>query len=518
MRKPREILRLYFEAKLNERQIAKICSVGKGTVRRYLQRTTAAGLSWPLPAELDDATLEKKLFPPPPVAGREERPLPDCAAIHKELKSRKNVTLQLLWEEYKEAYPLGYNYSWYCDQYREWRRKLDVVLRQEHRAGEKTFVDHAGQTVPVIDPKTGEVREASVFVAVLGASNYTYAEATWTKDLWDWIGSHVRAFEFFDGTSQLVVPDNWRTGVKAACYYEPELNRTYADLATHYGIGILPARPYRPRDKAKAEAGVQIVQRWVLAALRKRRFFSLADLNEAIAELMVRLNQRPFRKMPGSRADLYQSIDRPALQALPLQPFVFAEWKKARVNLDYHIELGGHYYSTPWQLVGKEVEVRFTATVVEILYQGKRVSSHMRSRTAHSYTTNPEHRPKSHQKYLEWTPTRIVEWAAGVGPFTARLVELMIAEKPHPEMGYRSAMGVIGLSRKYGLDRVEAACTRAVRLKVHRYQSVKSILVSGLDRQPMLELVPPRNPVEHENIRGANYYAGTDKAREAGGC
>jgi transposase len=518
MRKPREILRLHFEARLNERQIAKICAVGKGTVRRYLQRTTAAGLSWPLPADLDDARLEKKLFPPPPVAAPEERPLPDCAAIHKELKSRKNVTLQLLWEEYKESYPLGYNYSWYCDQYREWRSRLDVVLRQEHRAGEKMFVDHAGQTVPVIDPKTGEVREASVFVAVLGASNYTYAEATWTKDLWDWINSHVRAFAFFDGTSRLVVPDNWRAGVKTPCYYEPELNRTYGDLAIHYGIGILPARPYRPRDKAKAEAGVQVVQRWVLAALRKRRFFSLADLNEAIAELVDKLNRRPFRKMPGSRADLYRSIDRPALQALPVQSFVFAEWKKARVNLDYHIELDGHYYSTPWQLVGKEVEVRFTAGVVEILYHGKRVSSHMRSHKAHEHTTNPEHRPKSHRKYLEWTPSRIVEWAASVGPFTARLVESMIAEKPHPEMGYRSAMGVIGLSRKYGSERVEAACTRAVRLKVHRYRNVKSILASGLDRQAPLELVPPRNPVDHENIRGANYYAGTDKAREVGGC
>jgi transposase len=256
----------------------------------------------------------------------------------------------------------------------------------------------------------------------------------------------------------------------------------------------------------------------VLAALRKRRFFSLADLNEAIAELVDKLNRRPFRKMPGSRAELYRNIDRPALQALPIQPFVFAEWKKARVNLDYHIELGGHYYSTPWQLVGKEVEVRFTASVVEILFHGKRVASHMRSRNAHVHTTNPEHRPKSHRKYLEWTPSRIVEWAASVGPSTARLVEFMIAEKPHPEMGYRSAMGVIGLSRKYGAERLEAACTRAVRLKVHRYQNVKSILASGLDRQAPLELVPPRNPVDHENIRGAHYYAGTDKAREVGGC
>ncbi len=357
MRHTREILRLHFESHLAPRQIARICKVAKSTVQRYLERLKAAGLSWPLPADLDDVALERRLFPPPPVASPEQRCLPDCAAIHKELKSRKNVTLQLLWEEYKQANPLGYAYSWYCELYREWQRRLDVVLRQEHRAGEKTFVDYAGQTVPVTDPKTGEVRQAQVFVAVLGASNYTYAEATWTQNLWDWIHSHVRAFEFFEGTSQLVIPDNLKSGVKQPCYYEPELNRTYGDLAIHYGVGILPARPYRPRDKAKAEVGVQIVQRWVLAALRKRQFFSLAELNEAILELVHKLNERPFRKLAGSRAELYQVIDRPALQPLPLAPFVYAEWKKARVNLDYHIELGGHYYSTPYQLVGKEVDV-----------------------------------------------------------------------------------------------------------------------------------------------------------------
>jgi transposase len=310
MRHTREILRLHFESHLAPRQIAKICKVAKSTVQRYLERLKAAGLSWPLPADLDDVALERRLFPPPPAASPEQRCLPDCAAIHKELKSRKNVTLQLLWEEYKQANPLGYAYSWYCELYREWQRQLDAVLRQEHRAGEKTFVDYAGQTVPVTDPKTGEVRQAQVFVAVLGASNYTYAEATWTQNLWDWIHAHVRAFEFFGGTSQLVIPDNLKSGVKQPCYYEPELNRTYGDLAIHYGVGILPARPYRPRDKAKAEVGVQIVQRWVLAALRKRQFFSLAELNEAILELVHKLNERPFRKLAGSRSELYRSIDR----------------------------------------------------------------------------------------------------------------------------------------------------------------------------------------------------------------
>jgi transposase/DNA replication protein DnaC len=334
MRKTREILRLHFESHLIPDQIASICKVSRSTVQRCLERLKAAGLSWLLPSDLDDAGLEQRLYPPPPVASPERRCLPDCAAIHRELKSRKNVTLQLLWEEYKQAHPLGYNYSWYCELYREWQRQL-VVLLQEHRAGEKMFVDYAGQTVPVTDPRTGEICQAQVLVAVLGASNYTYAEATWTQNLWDWTHSHVRAFEFFAGTAKLIVPDNLKSGVKAPCYYEPELNRTYGDLAIHYGLGILPARPYHPRDKSKAEVGVQVVQRWVLAALRKRQFFSLAELNEAILELVHKLNERPFRKMAGSRAELYRMIDRPALQPLPAGRFVYAEWKRARVNLDY---------------------------------------------------------------------------------------------------------------------------------------------------------------------------------------
>ena len=508
MRKIKEVLRLHHEARLSERQIANVCALGKGTVRRFLERAEAAQVSWPLPPELDDTALEKKLFPPPPPPPAGPRPQPDYASVHKELR-KPNVTLQLLWEEYKQEHPAGYGHSRFHELYNAWSRRLDLVLRQDHGAGEKMFVDHAGQTVDVIDRLTGDTRDASVFVAVLGASSYTYAEATWTRGLRDWIGSHVRAFEFFQGCTRLVVPDNWKSGVKQPCYYEPELNPTYNDLAVHYGVGILPARPYHARDKAKVEAGVQIVQRWVLAALRNRQFFSLAELNEAISELRERLNRRPFRKLPGTREELYRSVDLPALRPLPAQPYVFAEWKRARVNIDYHIELEQHYYSVPYQLVGKQVDVRYTGATVEILYQGKRVASHAHSNRPGKHSTVAEHRPKAHQKYLEWTPSRIVDWAATIGLFTAQLAGMIMAEKPHPEQGYRSCMGLIGLGRRYGKDRLEAASRRAVHLQAHTYHSVKSILERGLDRQNLADSVVLLAPVEHANIRGARYYVGS---------
>jgi transposase len=508
MRKIKEVFRLHFEAGLSERQISNICLLGKGTVRRYLKRAEAAGLQWPLSPGLDDAVLEKQLFPPRPLPSVGPRPQPDYATLHKELK-KPNVTLQLLWEEYKQEHPDGYSYSRLSELYSEWSQRLDLVLRQEHGAGEKMFVDHAGQTVPVIDRLTGETRQAYVFVAVLGASNYTFAEATWTRGLRDWIGSHVRAFEFFQGCTRLVVPDNWKSGVKQPCYYEPELNPTYNDLAVHYGVGILPARPYHARDKAKVEAGVQVVQRWVLAALRKRQFFSLAELNQAIGELTGKLNQRPFRKLPGSRAELYGSLDLPMLRPLPVQPYVFAEWKRARVNIDYHVDLEHHYYSVPYQLVGKEVDLRFTASTIEILYQGKRVAAHARSNRPGKHTTVAEHRPKAHQKYLEWTPSRIIEWAGTMGPFTAQLAEKIMAERPHPEQGFRSCMGLIGLGRRYGKERLEAAAQRAIHLQAHSYKSVKSMLARGLDRQNCVEAMTLAPPVEHGNIRGAGYYAGS---------
>jgi transposase len=513
MRQIKEVLRLHYEAHLSERQIARGCRISRSTVQRYLERAAAVNLSWPLPESVDDTGLERLLFPPllsAPVTAegpKQPKPQPDFAKIHQELKSDKNVTLQLLWQEFIEQHPDGPHYSWFCQQYRDWARHLDVVLRQDHRAGEKTFVDHAGDTVGVINAETSESRPAYVFVAVLGASSYTYAEATWTRGLADWIGSHTRTLEFFGGTTRIIVPDQWKAGVNKPCYWEPELNRTYQEWAIHNGVAIVPARPGRARDKAKVEQGVLVVQRWILAALRKRRFFSLAQLNEAIGGLVQHLNQRPFRKLPGSRRELYEKLDRPALQSLPCQPYVFAEWKKERVRLDYHVELDGHYYSVPYQLVQQLVEIRYSATTVEVLHRGKRVASHVRSQQRPGTTTVSSHQPKSHQRYREWTPARLLEWASASGPFTQRLVEAMLLHKPHPEAGYRAAMGLRPLASQYGVERLEAACTRAVRYKLYRLDNVRSILATRLDQQPLPQLVTAAEPIAHDNIRGSAYYS-----------
>jgi transposase len=519
MRQIKEVLRLHYEAHLSERQIAHACRVSRSTVQRYLERAAAANLGWPLPESLDDAQLERLLFPPhqPPNKVRQApKPQPDFARIHQELKARKNVTLQLLWQEFIEHHPEGAQYSWFCEQYRDWSRHLDVVLRQDHRAGEKTFVDHAGDTIPVIAPATGQVRQAYVFVAVLGASNYTYAEATWTRSLPDWIGSHTRALQFFGGATRIIVPDQWKAGVEKPCYWDPELNRTYQEWAVHNGVAIVPARPRHARDKAKAEQGVLLVQRWIVAALRHRQFFNLVQVNEAIAELLGKLNQRPFRKLPGTRLELYERLDRPALQPLPSHPYVFAEWKKERVRLDYHVEVEGHHYSVPYQLAQQVVEIRYTATSVEVLYRGKRVASHARSHEQPGTTTETSHQPKSHQRYREWTPTRLLEWAETVGPFTQRLVEAMLIHKPHPEAGFRTAMGLRPLASQYGDQRLEAAATRAVRLKLFRLENIRSILKTRLDEQPLPVLVTNASePVAHDNIRGAAYYGAVAEQDDA---
>src|SRR5437870_6277279 len=374
MRKLKEVLRLRYELGLGQRQIARSCSIGHGTVYEYLKRAQAAGVTWPLPEGWDDRRLEEALFGPAPRRIYESRkPTPDFAQLHEELQRHPHLTLQLAWEEYRQAHPDGYGYSRFCELYQRWRQQLDVVLRQEHRAGEKLFVDYAGATIPIHDPKSGEVQPAAVFVAVLGASNYTFAEATLGQELRDWIGSHIRAFEFFGGVAQIVVPDNLKTGVTKPCFYEPDLNPTYQEMAAHYDTAIIPARPYRPRDKAKVEVGVQVVQRWIVAALRKRKFFSLEEVNQAVAELLTRLNQRPFRKREGNRATLFAQLDQPALKPLPAVRYQFGEWKTVRVNLDYHIEVDRHYYSVPYALVHQEMDVHLTAETVEVLHRGVRV-------------------------------------------------------------------------------------------------------------------------------------------------
>jgi len=506
MRKINDILRLNETCQLSHRQIAKSCGVARSTVAEILRRATTAGLSWPLPVDVDDATLETRLYPEtPPITGT-SRPVPEWATVHQEL-TRKGVTLALLWQEYQAAYPDGYQYSRFCDRYGVWLKTLDRCLRQEHRAGEKLFVDYAGQTMSVRDRHTGELREAQIFVAVLGASNYTYAEATWTQTLPDWTASHVRAFAFFDGVPKIVVPDNLKSGVTKTCRYEPELNPTYQALAQHYGVAVIPARVRKPRDKAKVEVGVQIVERWILACLRHQSFFSLTDLNAAIATCLTRLNARPFKKLPGCRRSVFDTVDRPALQPLPAEPYVYAEWRHARVNIDGHLEVEGHYYSVPSPLIRTQLAVRLTATILECFHHGQRVASHVRSAEQGRHTTVVAHLPLAYQRYLEWPPSRLIHWAETVGPATATVVTTILHGRPHPEQGYRSCLGVLRLGREYGGLRLEAACQRAQTLGAFAYKSVQSILKTGLDQQPLTEPGSPRLlPVDHAHLRGNTYY------------
>jgi transposase len=426
--------------------------------------------------------------------------------IHKDL-GRKGVTLRLLWLEYKQANPEGYQYSQLCLLYHQWTAHLDVCLRQSFRAGEKLFVDYAGQTIPITDPMTGQSRQAVLFVATLGASNYTFCWASESQSLPDWVDAHVRAFAFFGGVPAIVVPDNLKAGVTKACRYEPDLNPTYHELARHYGTVVIPARARKPQDKAKVESAVLVVERWILAALRNHSFFSLHELNLAIAEKLAELNNRPFQKLASTRKDLFETLDRPALKPLPACPHEYAEWKKARVNIDYHIELEGHYYSVPYQLVKEQVEIRLTASTVEILFKGRRVASHRRRHRRGAHTTDPSHMPKSHQRYLEWSPSRILSWAAKTGPKTEALVACILETRRHPEQGFRSCLGILRLGKRYSPERLEAACARALECHALSYRSVESILKTGLDRQALsTDALSQKPSLVHPNIRGKEYY------------
>jgi transposase len=506
MRKIREVLRLKFELGLENRRIARSCRIPHSSVGNYVKRTRQAGLGWPLPEGLDDETLERRLFPVDERAPEDSKPPPDFDWIHEELRRHKHVTLQLLWQEYKQVYPEGYQYSRYCELYGRWKSKLDLVLRQDYRGGDKLFVDHAGQTLALTDPGTGRIQEAYLFVATLGASNYTYAEATERRDLAAWIGSHDRALAFIGGVPKVVVPDNWKTGVTDPCFYEPELNPTYREWAEHYGTVVIPARVAKARDKAKVENGVLVVERWILAALRKRAFFSITEVNQAVRELLVKLNNRRFRKLDTTRARLFEEVDRPALKPLPEQPYPFRTWKKVRVHPDYHVEIDRHYYSVPHHYVHERLEARIGEKTIEIFRCGLRVALHVRSFAAGRHTTLAEHRPPQHRN-LEWTSDRMIARGKAVGPATAEVLQRIMASRPHPELGYRSCMGVLRLGQRYTNERLEAACRRALCVNTCSYRSIRSILSTGLDRQPVESAAAsPAHETTHPNVRGASYY------------
>jgi len=511
MRHVKEILRLRYQNGLSVREIARSCGLPTSTVGDYVRRAEKVGLSWPLPAEWTDAVLMEKLmavasadpdsWPPGPV-----KPLPDWPGVQEQLK-RKGVTLKLLWQEYRQAHPVGYGYSRFCELYERWVKTLDPVLRQVHAPGEKLFVDWAGQTIPIYQAD-GTASQASLFVTTLGASHKIYAAAFADQALGSWISGHTQAFEFYGGVTRALVPDNPKTAVTRPNRYEPVLQRTYREMAEHYGTVIIPARIKKPRDKAPVETSVQIAERQILAVLRDRRFFSVGELNQAIRPLLDQLNNQPFQKREGSRNSCFEAEEKAHLLPLPAAPFVLATWSEASVNIDYHVVADKHYYSVPYTLIHKKVDVRLTAATVEIFYQGQRVAAHARQHQPGRFSTQPEHRPKSHQKYLEWTPGRIIQWAQKLGPNCGRVVQHIMESKPHPEQGFRSCLGIIRLGKALGESRLEAACARAWHFGTCSYLSIKSILENRLDQQPWEQELALNSPA-HENVRGSQYYTQT---------
>jgi transposase len=506
MRKINEVLRLR-AAGLSVREIARSTGAGRTTVFEYLVRADAAGLSWPLPEGMGDDEVEAVLFPPLTAALAERRPTPDWRDVHRELHRGRHVTLRLLWLEWRQDQPEGWGYTQFCVHYQAWLGAQDVVMRLDFPAGARMLVDYAGDKVPVVDPGTAEVADAEVFVALLGCSGLIYAEASMSQDLASWLMAHVHAFEAYGGVTEATTPDNLKSGVTRACYYDPDVNASYAELARHYGTVILPTRAAHPRDKAAVEAGVLQVERWVLAPLRNRTFFSLAELNRAIRQKVAELNNKAFRGAPTSRRELFEELERPALKPLPAQRYELAEWKKVTVNIDYHVEFDKHYYSVPYTLVRQKLELRATKETVEVYKGGRRVASHAREYGRRRYITDPAHMPASHRAHLEWTPSRLVDWAATVSPHAAALAQKLLESKPHPEHSYRACLGLMGLARRYGNARLGAACARALASGALSYTSVKSILVEGLDRVPVPVASPAPVPPVHENLRGGSYYA-----------
>jgi transposase len=503
MRKIKEVLRLYYDQGLSQNAIAGACRIARATVQDYLRRFQTAQLSWPLPEDMGEAELNAHLFKRP--VELSPKPQPDWSQIHQEL-ARKGVTLQLLWQEYNQARPHGYQYSRFCQLYRSWAKSHTLSLRQPHKAGEKLFVDWAGQTMPITDTETGEVRQAQIFVSALGASHYLYVEAAEAQTLENWLLAQVRALRFYGGAPEILVPDNPKTAVTNPCRYEPDLNPSYQEFARHYRLAVIPARVRKPKDKSKVEVGVQVVERWVLAPLRDRTFFSLAELNQALTAQLHLINSRPLSGLQQSRRELFERIDKPVLRPLPATDYEMAHIANARVDQDYHVRWEQHYYSVPCRLVHQVVELRSTSRVVEVYHGGQRVASHPRQTEA-GQTTLPEHMPEAHRRMLEWTPSRLHLWAGEIGPNTQQFVQIIFERPQHPEQNYRSGLGFLQLQRRYGSARLEKACQRALAFGLTTYKQVRTILKSGQDLLPLPvndndDHICPR----HANLRGAQCY------------
>jgi transposase len=503
MRRIRECYRLFYEASLSQQQIAELLKIGRSTVWDYLSKLKDSGLGWDEVKELSDEALEQKLYSRPPSAS--DRPLPDFAHIHMELRKSSMVTLQLLWEEYKKNQVNGYGYSRFCYLYKEWCKPLTVSMRQTHIGGEKLFVDYSGKRPHIRDRITGKDTPVELFVMAWGASHYLYAEAQESQGLECWTMGHVRAFEYFGCVARLTVPDCLKSAVTKASLYDPDINRTYTDLASHYGFGVTPARPGKPKDKPKVENGVLIIQRWILAALRHRIFYSIDELNIAISQLLEVANDKLMQILKRSRRELFLELDKSNALPLPAQRFEYHEWLKQSVNIDYHIEASKHYYSVPYTYYGKTVCVLLKEKVVEIFYQSQRIASHQRDDKPYQYTTVTEHMPMHHQKHLEWTPQRLILWGKNTGNNIGILIEKIITTKVHPQQGFRPALGIMRLGKSFGNERLEQACQLALRYNFSRVAQLNEILKKGLDKKS-LDAQDPGTVLCKENIRGSEYY------------
>lgn len=504
MRKISEVLRQKFELSLSNRTISESLKISPSTVSDYVTRARTIGLTWPLPDGMTEQELYNKLFLPVRVATK-NRPAPDWEYIYKELR-RKGVTLQLLWREYREQHPDGFGYSQFCHCFGDYKKTVTPVMRQTHKAGEKIFVDYAGATVDWIDIASGEIFTAQIFVGCLGASQYIYAEATASQQLPDWINSHINMFKYFGGVSEILVSDNLKGGVTKAHRYDPDINANYQHFSEHYGVAIVPARAVSPKDKAKVENGVCIVTREVLAPLRNLTFTSLGEINAAIKKGVEAVNNRPYQKMKVTRRELFEQLDEPVLKKLPSSHYKYATWKKAKINIDYHFTFEDHYYSVPYQYIGKTVEIRATNKTVECYFDNQRIAVHARNPKKYNHTTVTEHMPKGHQEHACFSAARLHNWAAKIGSGTTELINHMINSRAFPQQAYRACLGLLRLGGRYGDARLEKACKKALAVGATRYQQVEAILKNNLEEVPVNKTVSNTPIIVHDNIRGSDYY------------
>lgn len=506
----KDLCRMLLTTSLSNRRIAGALHIAPNTANRYRARLAEEALDWTTVSELDEETLNRRLN-----TGRSQLLLtfvePDWSYVHDELQ-RRGVTVTLLHEEYAESLVANaMSETEFRRRLHRYQRTRGLVMRQVHRPGECLFLDFSGMRPSLTDPVTGERTPVELFAAVFGASRKTFVYAVASQTLPDWIHANVTALEFFGGVPMFLVPDNLKSAVISHKRGEGALlNKTYSECAAHYGTTILPARPSTPKDKAHVELGVKIAQRWILARLRNRTFASLVELNLAIAELLTRMNDKPMRGCGGkSRSQLFDELDRPALNALPVVPYIFGEWQIGmRVGQDYHVRWGDQYYSVPYTLVSAKVNLKATRTEIMVFHRDRRVALHPRHHEPGYVCTLPEHQPQSHRAYARDQPAAVMTWAQAAGGAVHRFLQQHIEHHRRPAQSLQAGRGLQKLAREYGIDRLQAACDKALRLHACSIRSVKSMLQRGLERfAPSAEEAANDTPVTtHDNVRGANYY------------